>query len=314
MAEQAGAGPELTVVIPTDRWETIVPVLDRLSTQPAKPRIELLLLSASPGPLARAAAALEGFGAVRVEAALPAVRAQGVALARGPVVFLGETHSYVGERWAELLLAAHREWDVVVPCFGNANPGTALSWAAFLQDYGWCGEGRPAGELAEWPGLNVSYRRSALLALGDGLDAALQKGDELRGEIRRRGGKACFAPHIRVDHLNVDRRWSWARERFLRGLLIAGHRRAAWGWTRRIGYALAAPLIALVLMGRNWAAFRDALRAGRLPRWTAPAWIAGIAIRAGGEAVGYAFGAGPGSLAEMEEYETHKLAYTRPAP
>jgi hypothetical protein len=312
------ATPALSVVLQTDRLDTIAPVLDRLAAQSAKARIELVLVTDAPDPLRQAAAGLEGFAAIRVIGPGPGrplslARALGVEAARAPVVFLGETHTYVGPGWAERLLEAHGDADVVVPCFGNANPGTALSWAAFLQDYGDCGEGRPTGEPSEWPGYNVTYRRAFLLAFGDALDVALHRGDELPRELRRRGGRARFVPEARVDHLNVDEPGSWLRERFLRGRLIAAHRRQPWPWSRRIAYSLAAPLVALVLMSRNAPALLRALRRRAVPPGTTPAWVLGFLVRSAGEAVGYAIGARKSDVDAMEEYETHKRAYTRPA-
>jgi hypothetical protein len=308
--------PGLSVVLQTDRFETIAPVVDRLKAQSVSARIELILVTDAPREVEEAVADLDGFASIRVIEAGPGgplscARALGVHAARAPVVFLGETHSFVGAEWARRLLEAHRDWDVVVPCFGNANPDTALSWAAFIQDYGDCGEGKPAGEPSEWPGYNVTYRRAFLQAFGDELDVALHRGDELGQELRRRGGRVYFAPDIRVDHLNVDRPRSWLHERFLRGRLIAAHRREPWPQSKRIAYALAAPLVALVLMRRNWPALVRSFRGHRLPAGTAPAWVLGFLVRAAGEALGYAWGARASDSSAMEEYETHKFSYTR---
>jgi hypothetical protein len=312
----AREAPSLSVILPVDRFETIAPVVDRLKAQSVSDRIELILVTDAPRSLEDAVAALDGFASIRVVQPGPGrpisfARAVGVHAARAPVVCLGETHSYVRAEWATGLLEAHREWDVVVPCFGNANPGTALSWAAFIQDYGDCGEGKPPGEPSEWPGHNVTFRRAFLQAFGDRLDAALHEGDALRRELRLRGGRARFAPHVRVDHLNVDKHKAWFHERFLRGLLIAAHRREPWPRRKRIAYALATPLIALVLMRRNWPALVRAFRSHRLPLATGPAWALGFLVRAAGEAVGYAWGARASASSAMDEYEIRKLAHTR---
>ena len=61
-----------------------------------------------------------GFAAFRVvehdPMQLPAARAAGVRAAGAPVVFVGETHTYPHERWAEALIAAHEHaWTAVTP-------------------------------------------------------------------------------------------------------------------------------------------------------------------------------------------------------
>ena len=64
-------------------------------------------------------------------------------------------------------------WTAVVPAIGNANPTGAVSWAAYLFDYGSWGLDRPAGEMSDPLIYNTAYRRAALLELGDQLASAL---------------------------------------------------------------------------------------------------------------------------------------------
>src|SRR3954453_5502547 len=158
--------PRLSVVLVTDSYESIRPVLDRLELQTAKRDIEIVLVGAPEQALADALAQLEGFAAVKlVERELPLVlggwRSGGVRAASAPLVFIGETHTYPDSRFAEVIMDGHAApWAVVVPGFRNANPQSTLSWAGFLSDYGAWSASLPAGEVTFLPIYNASYRRS----------------------------------------------------------------------------------------------------------------------------------------------------------
>lgn len=310
--------PDLSAVLVTYGWEPIAPVLEWLRVQTAVERIELVIVAESPEEIEGRVETLSEFARVRVvegdgEASITTARARGVASSTAPVVFIGETHTFGAPEWAEEVIRAHREWDVVVPTFRNGNPGTALSWAAFIQDYGICGEGRAPQELTSWPGYNATYRRDLLLEFGDTLDERLTQGDELWKGIRERGGRTYLTSRAFLAHVNVDRPGSWVHERYLVGHTIAGIRRRDWSWPRRLGYALAAPLIALIVTWRNLEAYRLAVRSARLPRWTGTAWLGGLLIRTFGEFVGYLFGIDRSALRAMERYEIERFAHVHTA-
>src|SRR5262252_245437 len=88
--------PALSVILPTDSYATIQPVLERLHRQTIASRIEIILV----GPRAHLAVAEsdQEFADVRVlDIAYPfsmgTARAAGARAAMAPLVFLGETHS-----------------------------------------------------------------------------------------------------------------------------------------------------------------------------------------------------------------------------
>jgi hypothetical protein len=172
-------GALLSVVLATDTYETIRPVVDRLRRQTIPTQLEVVLVG--PRALQQDAerTAFGEFAAVQVvdfgsAIPLPAARAAGVRRASAPLVFIGETHTYPHPGWAEALLRAFDQpWAAVVPAVDNANPGSAVSWAAYLSDYGKWGYDRPAGEMQDPLLYNTAYRRSVLLDLGDGLERAL---------------------------------------------------------------------------------------------------------------------------------------------
>jgi Glycosyl transferase family 2 len=307
--------PEISVILATDRYETIRPVVECLRRQTVKDRVELVVVAPRREPLELDDVESDGLAGVRiVETAnvetFAAARAAAVRASSAPVIVIGETHTYPHPGWAEALIKAHAHpCAVVVPGFGNANPQGALSWAIFLLDYGRWLAGLPAGETSLAPTHNSSYKRGMLLELGPALETALAHGDAMAVACRERGHRAYFEPAARIDHLNISRPGPWLYERFLAGLLIAGRRAARWPWWTRLLYLGGSPLIPAVVLSRLWGALRLARRQSRLPAGTLPALLVGAVISAVGEAVGYARGSGRGAAVQMTEYELHKVRY-----
>ena len=258
----------------------------------------------------------DGLGAVvvvEVDAILPLARARaaGVRAATAALVFLGETHSYPQPGWAEAIVAtaANDAFAVIVSAFGNANPTGVLSWSAFLVDYGGWQHGHAGGEVAGIPIFNSVYRRIVLLGLGERLEHALGHGDALVVHLRARGHRAVLAPAARLDHVNIAQPRAWVSERLATGRLIGANRGSMWGWPRRLAYAAAFPLIALVLARRVLPSARAHDGARRAPRGTAAAMLAAVSLKAVGEALGYLGGGSRRIEESADEFELHKIAY-----
>jgi hypothetical protein len=315
MLNATSDGPRLSIVLATDHYETIRPVVDRLRRQTVRDQLELVIVALGGQSLDLDRASLEGFGGVQLvntdaDLQFPAARAAGVRAATAPVVFIGETHSYPDPGWAEALIRAHdQSWAVVTPGFGNANPHGALSWSIFLLDYGRWLAGLPAGEIHISPTHNVAYKREVLLELGDTLDRALSHSDVLGIHLTSRGHRAYFEPTARIDHVNVSHPGAWVSERFLCGLLIAGQRAQRWSLLRRMVYLCGSPLIPFVVLARVTAGVRQARRHTRLPWGTLPGLVVAAMIAAMGEMVGYARGVSSAADRRMTEFELHKRRY-----
>ena len=306
--------PALSVVLATDVYETIEPVVRALRAQTVHAELEIVLVSPDPGPLETRAAQLDDFAAVRVVeidslVPLASARAAGVRSATAPIVYVGETHVFPEPGWAEALINAHAgPWGAVVPGFGNANPGGALSWAAFLGDYGAWLSVLPQCELTWAPTYNTAYKRAALLKL-EPLETMLTTGDALIVALRASGGRFAFEPSARVMHANVARPHDWTVERYVGGLLTAHSRSQDWSWGRRLAYAAASPLIPIVCLARVRRGVAATRRTGAISRGTYPALVAGAFISAAGELVGYLGGSVKSAERRMSEYEIHKLRY-----
>jgi hypothetical protein len=306
--------PALSVVLVTDSLATVEPVVARLRRQTAAEKVELVLATTAPDAVRAETDALGELGAVVVVsipalAPLSAARAAGVRAASAPIVFLGETHSYPEPDWAGALVAAHADdCAAVVPGFCNANPTGALSWAAFVLDYGgWLAELEPGG-LTAMPTYNAAYKRELLLALGDDLDRLLAPGDELAMRLRRAGARFTFAPSARIGHVNVDRAREWLVERYLSGLVVGRSRSERWSPLRRLMYVAAAPLIPIILLARARRGLAAARRNHELPPRTVAAMVLSVLLGTIGEIVAY-LRLPVGGEQRMTDYEIHRLRY-----
>jgi hypothetical protein len=313
--------PHLAVILATDCYDTIRPVVQHLRRQTIRDQLEIVVVGERGRSLGLGHSELEGFArvaVVEVESLSPIgpARAAGVRAAQAPLVFIGETHTYAHPTWAETMIRAHaRSWAGVVPGFGNANPRSALSWAIFLLDYGQWLHLMPAREATVAPMHNGAFKRQVLLELGAGLDQALTQGDHLTILLRAAGHRFYFEPAARIDHLNVARWAPWVHERFLGGRLLAGRRAGRWSAFRRLVYFCGAPLIPALLLLRLRKVLRAAWREGQLPAGTLPALVAGGVISTVGEMVGYLRGPSPTAEPKMMEFELHKVRYaSRQAP
>ncbi|MDX6510548.1 MAG: hypothetical protein QOE36_52 [Gaiellaceae bacterium] len=312
---RTGPGPPLAVVLPTDTFETVRRVVEAFRAQGDARQLELVLVSEA--DVAVDAETRSAFGrveVVRIEpgGTLAQARSAGIAAAKAPYVFLGETHVFPRRGFADVVLAAHAEgWVGVEPAVGNANPDDgALSWAGALLDYGRRFD-LPAGEAASVDIYNSSYRREALLELGPQLVDMLEPGGGLGPELRRRGHRLVNEPRAHVDHLNIARLRSWLVERYLSGHGLGSARARRWSPARRAVYSLGAPLIPVVYLSRAIRETGLRRRVRSLPPLTFPAMMLGSAAWAVGELAGYVAPRAVGR--RMRHYELHKEEYTRGA-
>jgi hypothetical protein len=307
------AEPKLSVVLATDAYVTIAPVVESLRQQTVHDQIELVLVAPS-GAVGAALSLRDEFAGVRVVEDpvddLAPARAAGVRAATSPWVFIGETHSFPHPHLAECLIRRSSEgWAIIMPAIDNANPVGFWSWVTYLSDYGVWSEGRAAGEVTFIPCNNAAIRRDVLLGLEERLAPALAIGDELPVAMRAAGHRVYFDPAARVDHANVASPGHWAIQRFAFGVMIARNRVSRWTPARRALYAVASPLIPVVLCWRILPTAWKAVSTRRLPLSTL-FWIAvGTVIRSGGELAGY-LGVGESACGpRMHEYEVHRMAY-----
>ena len=236
------------------------------------------------------------------------MRAAGIREASASVVALTEDHCFPARRWAEALIARHAEpWAGVGALFENANPGTAVSWANFVIEYGDWIDPEKGGEIHHIGGHNSSYKKQLLLDYGDRLPEILQAESAMQWDLASRGERFYLEPRARMLHMNFARFQPSIQLRFYGGRLFAANRARDWGFGRRLLFTAASPLIPLV---RAWRSIRTLVSAGqsdRLPR-VLPILMVLLAFDGLGETVGYARGAG-GSMQWLTDIEFHRQRF-----
>ena len=309
------ASPRLSVILVTDRYETVRRMVESLATQTRREEVELVFVAPANVGIPVDAAELRVFGAVHVVEVdsvqrLAQARAVGVRAATAPVVYLAETHAFPQPGFVAEVIRAHElGWTAVVPAVENGNPGDgALSWSILLLDYGDRLAINPPGERLKLGPHNTAVARELLVQLDGDLPALLAPGSALADELRRRGAKIGFQPGAQIAHVNVSRPFAWAGERFAGGVLLAQSRVGRWGRGRRLLYAAGSPLIPFLWISRTLRVVDWRNRRREVPILTLPLMLLGTVIWAVGECAGY-LGLGGDAEVRMTEYEMHKLRY-----
>lgn len=311
------AEARMSVVLATDSYATIHPVIRCLSKQTVKEALEVVLVTPDVESMRAALGNEDRFAAVTVvEDAvedLAVARAAGVRGSSAPIIFIGETHSFPTPDMTEVILDALGEpdWACVVPSVYNVNPRGMISWSGCILDYGRWAAGMPAGQIESAPVYNAAFRREVLLALGDRLPFALGQTDELGLALAEKGQRVLFAPQARIGHANVTGLRDWFWNRLLGGNLIATNRSRQWSTAKRLVYIGGSFLIPAVLLQRLLPGIRRTSQRESLPPGTLPAIVLGLVLRAAGEALGYAGLLGDVSARGMHSYELHKLKYAK---
>ncbi|MBI3300778.1 MAG: glycosyltransferase [Deltaproteobacteria bacterium] len=306
--------PDMSVVIVTDRYQTIRQTVRRLRAQTARDRLELVIVTPSSETLEPDDTELADFPWVRVVAvgtlgSLSWAGVPGIRQASAPLVALTESHSYPAPGWAEALIVAHQEpWAAVGPVIGNANPGSLVSWTNLLLDYGRWIDPAPAGEIDDLPGHNSSYKRALLLDYGAELETLLEAETVLHEDLRARGYRLYLEPAAKTYHLNVTLLSSWIAERFHAGRRFAAARAQHWSPLWRLLYTAGAPLIPLVRLPRILGDIRRIGRGRTLLPWILPALIVSLVVNAAGEIVGAACSGGNAML-RLSEMELNKIPH-----
>jgi hypothetical protein len=292
--------PEMSVVLLTPTgYKTIRRTIKHLRAQTVRDRLEIVIVAPAASGLGLDRAELADFFRVQVVEVGPffsvaAARAAGICQAGSPIVALGEDHSFPAPDWAAALIAAHRQpWAVVGPLVANANPGTTISWANHLVEYGpWTAPAVP-GPMEFLPGHNSAYKRALLLDYGPQLPAMLEAECLLHHDLRKRGYQVYFEPRARTHHLNYSKLFSWIPAHFHGSRLFASARAryGRWSLGQRLVYGGASVLIPLVRLRRIWGKAQANLGVGRFLRLL-PTVGAVLLVTAVGEMVGYVSGPG----------------------
>jgi SAM-dependent methyltransferase len=288
------SGPAVSVVIASvSGLGPVVKCLEALERQINAPSTEILVIDRT-GPETRSALRRR-FPQIHVvgadeQATVGELRAQGIGVARGRIVAITEDHCLPAPDWLRTIAAAHAAGHSVLGgCVENASASRFIDRAAFLCEYGRFLDPLRAGAATDLSGNNVAYDRGTLLEF-----AAEWRSDYCETILHRRmrsaGVELHCEPAMRVRHEQSLTLRAFLRARFDDSRAFASGRTRALPLAVRIIYALATPLLPLLLMLRAGCAALAKRGHWRAFLLAAPLFCLFFIVGAIGEAVGAIWG------------------------
>ena len=230
---------------------------------------------------------------------IPAMRAIGIARARGRVIAMLEDHCMVNRNWCAVLEREHRAGhEVVGGAVENGSVERIVDWAAFFCEYSRFMPPVPWGVVPAITGNNTVYDRHVLERLGPALHDEVWEAF-LHQRISDLGVPFHSAPDLVVRHKKEFGYLYFLAQRYHYSRSFAAMRLAAAPRWKRFAYACGAVLLPALLMSRITAdVFRKRFY---LPRFllALPVLATFLGAWSVGEAVGALSGGGR-SLAEVE--------------
>lgn len=226
-----------------------------------------------------------------------ALRAFGLAAARGEVVGLLEDHARPDPRWCAAVAAAHRAPHAAVGGAIENGVDRPLNWAVYYCDFGKYQNPVPAGETPFASDANVTYKRAALESVRSCWEGAFRE-VVVNGALRARGAAIVLDPQVVVYQNRTGLRVGEAlHERFVWGRSYAATRRALLPLPRRLVHAALSPVLPAVLFLRM---ARTAWSRGSFATFAAaaPLTVLLLSTWSAGEGVGYLLGIEPHATPE----------------
>lgn len=244
---------DLSVVVAAPESErTLLRCLDALAVACTGLAAEVLVVHSSQSGLAHRVSS--AHPRVRLLAApagalVPELWGLGLAAARGEAVAFTTGHCVVPSGWAHALLGALARGATGAGGALRLATGTGpVDWAVYLLRYSAFLPPLPDGEVAELPGENAAYQRSALLRHAVGLGEGFWE-VEFHRRIRAEGGRLVGVPEATVDLGPSFSFASFFRQRFQHGAHFGEYRVSTAGAPRWRG-VVAAPLVPFLLSAR----------------------------------------------------------------
>lgn len=223
---------------------------------------------------------------------IPALRAMGMARARGRMVAMLEDHCNVGPGWLRAIARQHEAGALAVG--GPVENGCVertVDWAAFFCEYARFMPPVPRGVVREITGNNSAYDRAALERLGPEARAEVWE-SFLHERLRAQGVLFHSDPDLAVTHKKSFGFVHFLAQRYHYSRSFAGTRLHGAPWWKRLGYACATPLLPPLLLGRTTLTVARKRRHGARFLQAAPVLATFLVSWAVGEAVGALMGPG----------------------
>ncbi|WP_218081774.1 glycosyltransferase family 2 protein [Anthocerotibacter panamensis] len=293
--------PQLSVVIASiNGWSYLSECLRALAKQTGDIPAEIIVADCiGPQVTDRIAAAYPEVHLIsfRESRSVAQLRAAAIAIARGEIIAITEDHCIPPSDWYTSVLQAHANHSA--PAIGGAVDNGAterlIDWAVFFCEYSTFISPMPLGVVHDLPGPNVSYKQSALVALGSLIKEEFWE-TSVHSAFEQCGQPLWSDPTVRVIHKKHFTLQDFLSERYHYSRAYAGGRNAALGPGKRLVYFLGSPLLAPLMLTRI--SQRVLTKKRHLGTYLRTLPYLGLFLLAWvvGEAVGYALGPGDSAL------------------
>jgi hypothetical protein len=226
---------------------------------------------------------------------LPVLRGAGIAATQAPLVAVLDPWCVVGNDWISAAVAVHGERSEAVAGgeveLAPSERRSLAAWATYLFDYWEYIPPIAAQRVAALPGNNIVYKRRALPSAAELRQTGFWKAF-VNARLKANGEALWLTPRLRVQMRRRLPIAAFVRSRYHHGRSFAAMRVSESSWITRLGWAVAAPGLPVLLFVRQ-------LR-GVMPKPGARAWLVPCAPLllafdvswAFGEFCGYLFGPG----------------------
>jgi GT2 family glycosyltransferase len=228
--------------------------LQALQTQETDIPIEVLVADCT-GP-STVAAIRERFPSTRIltfdtPTSVPALRAAGIAVARGRLVAVTEDHCVPRPDWIQRIVEVHERtgWAAVGGGVVNGSTERTVDWAVYFCEYGHMMSPVPAGPSEVIPGMNVAYDFDQLEAMRDVFAEGMWE-NFLHDRLRAAGYTMGLDPSIVVAHDKYFTVPMFLFERYHLSRAFAGGRVAGSSLPVRLAWAAASTALPGLLVLR----------------------------------------------------------------
>ena len=234
--------------------------------------------------------------------ALPEMRTVAFDHSRGEILAVTEDHCVPCEGWLGQILAAYDTGPADLVAVGGAVENgvhdTGFDWATFLCEYSYFSPPVVEGETPVLPGMNVAYRRAALMAVPREQLVAGFWETTAHPRLLQAGGRFLSRNAMKMFHCKKFSTGLFFAQRFIYSRYYAGLRFGAGNWPKK-AFATAASVVLppILLLRMIKAATAKGLK-GEFIR-ALPALAPLTIVWSVGEMWGYLFGPG-NALAEIE--------------
>lgn len=178
----------------------------------------------------------------------------GVSMAKGEIIAFIDADCMAEKSWVEHILNAQQgEIPVVGGAISNGNPESHVGWATYFCEFGGWMPHLPKGFINEIPTCCLSLRRWVFDRYGPFLEGTYCSDTAFHWRLEKEGIQVQFDPTITVFHFNITDLWAFLKKELFHGRSFARVRIHVQDFSifRRVGYALASPLIPFLLFFRR---------------------------------------------------------------